>query len=115
MAEAKGADIQSVYVEKRVFDPTKEFVEKARLKNMDEYKKMWERSIEDPEGFRGERWGKASSASLETPPRLRTRMWQENSWPEGNRPAPGADAMDRPISRTSTTGILAFILLDSAP
>jgi hypothetical protein len=54
MAEAKGADIQSVYVEKRVFDPTKEFVEKARLKNMDEYKKMWERSIEDPEGIRGE-------------------------------------------------------------
>jgi acetyl-CoA synthetase len=54
MAEAKGADIQSVYVEKRVFDPTKEFVEKARLKNMDEYKKMWERSIKDPEGFWGE-------------------------------------------------------------
>jgi acetyl-CoA synthetase len=54
MAEAKGADIQSVYVEKRVFDPTKEFVEKARLKDMDEYRKMWERSIKDPEGFWGE-------------------------------------------------------------
>ncbi len=54
MAEAKGADIQSVYVEKRVFDPAKEFVEKARLKSMDEYKKMWERSIKDPEGFWGE-------------------------------------------------------------
>jgi acetyl-CoA synthetase len=54
MAEAKGADIQSVYIEKRVFDPVKEFVEEARLKSMDEYKKMWERSLKDPEGFWGE-------------------------------------------------------------
>ena len=34
--EAKSADIKAVYMEKRVFDPTKEFVEKARLKSMDE-------------------------------------------------------------------------------
>jgi len=52
--EAKSADIKAVYMEKRVFDPTKEFVEKARLKSMDEYKKMWERSIKDPQGFWGE-------------------------------------------------------------
>jgi acetyl-CoA synthetase len=54
MAEAKSADIKAVYMEKRVFDPPKEFVEKARLKSMDEYKKMWERSIKDPHGFWGE-------------------------------------------------------------
>ena len=52
--EAKSADIKAVYMEKRVFDPTKEFVEKARLKSMDEYQKMWERSIKDPQGFWGE-------------------------------------------------------------
>jgi acetyl-CoA synthetase len=61
MAEAKGADIQSVYVEKRVFDPVKEFVEKARLKSMDEYKKMWEQSLKDPEGF----WGKMGEKHIE--------------------------------------------------
>jgi acetyl-CoA synthetase len=54
MAEAKSADIKAVYMEKRVFDPPGEFVQKARVKSMDEYKKMWERSIKDPQGFWGE-------------------------------------------------------------
>jgi len=54
MAEKKGGGMDSVYTEKRVFHPTKEFVEKARLKSLDEYKKMWERSIKDPAGFWGE-------------------------------------------------------------
>jgi len=51
MAEQKGGGMDSVYTEKRVFYPSKEFVEKARLKSMDEYKRMWERSIKDPQGF----------------------------------------------------------------
>jgi acetyl-CoA synthetase len=54
MAEKNGGGMDSVYTEKRVFYPTKEFVEKARLKSLEEYKKMWERSIKDPEGFWGE-------------------------------------------------------------
>jgi acetyl-CoA synthetase len=53
MAEGT-ADIKAVYMEKRTFDPPKEFVEKARMKSMDEYKKMWDRSIKDPQGFWGE-------------------------------------------------------------
>jgi acetyl-CoA synthetase len=54
MVEAKAADIKAVYMEKRVFDPPGEFVEQARLKSMDEYKELWERSIKDPQGFWGE-------------------------------------------------------------
>jgi acetyl-CoA synthetase len=54
MAEKKGGGMDSVYMEKRVFSPSKEFVEKARLKSLDEYKKMWERSVKDPAGFWGE-------------------------------------------------------------
>jgi acetyl-CoA synthetase len=54
MAEKKSGGMDSVYMEKRVFSPSKEFVEKARLKSLDEYKKMWERSIKDPAGFWGE-------------------------------------------------------------
>ncbi|MGE5838378.1 MAG: acetate--CoA ligase [Deltaproteobacteria bacterium] len=54
MAEKKGGGMDSVYMEKRVFSPSKEFVEKARLKSLNEYKKMWERSIKDPNGFWGE-------------------------------------------------------------
>ncbi|MFC1531784.1 acetate--CoA ligase [Thermodesulfobacteriota bacterium] len=52
MAEKK--QVESVYMEKRVFNPPKEFVEKAYLKSMDEYEKLWERSIKDPQGFWGD-------------------------------------------------------------
>ncbi|MBN2125185.1 MAG: acetate--CoA ligase [Deltaproteobacteria bacterium] len=53
MAEDK-AKMESVYAEKRVFEPPKEFVDKAYIKTMEEYQKMYKRSIEDPEGFWGE-------------------------------------------------------------
>ncbi len=52
MVEEK--QVESVYMEKRVFNPIKEFVEKARMKSLEEYEKLWERSINDPEGFWGE-------------------------------------------------------------
>jgi acetyl-CoA synthetase len=61
MAEKKGGGMDSVYTEKRVFHPTKEFVAKARLKSLDEYKKMWERSIKDPAGF----WGEMASQHMD--------------------------------------------------
>ncbi|RJR50139.1 MAG: acetate--CoA ligase [Desulfobacteraceae bacterium] len=53
-ATEKKASVESVYMEKRVFDPPKDFVEKAAIKSMNEYKKMWERSIKDPTGFWGD-------------------------------------------------------------
>ncbi|MBN1847820.1 MAG: acetate--CoA ligase [Deltaproteobacteria bacterium] len=52
MAQEK--QVESVYMEKRVFEPPKEFVEKALLKNMKEYETLWKRSIDDPQGFWGE-------------------------------------------------------------
>jgi acetyl-CoA synthetase len=61
MAEKKSGSVESVYSEKRVFYPPKEFVEKARLKSLDEYKKMWERSIKDPAGF----WGEMASQHID--------------------------------------------------
>ena len=53
MGENK-SQVQSVYMEKRVFEPTKDFVEKAHVKSLDEYKALYKRSMEDPEGFWGE-------------------------------------------------------------
>ncbi|MFZ7113201.1 MAG: acetate--CoA ligase [Desulfatiglandales bacterium] len=53
MAEEKGS-VQAVYMEKRVFEPIKEFVDQAYIKSLDEYEKMWKRSIDDPNGFWGE-------------------------------------------------------------
>ena len=40
--------------EKRVFKPSKESRQKAYIKSLAEYKEIYQRSIEDPEGFWGE-------------------------------------------------------------
>jgi len=52
MGEAK--TITSMMEEKRVFNPPKEISEKAYVKSLDEYKRIYQRSIDDPEGFWGE-------------------------------------------------------------
>jgi acetyl-CoA synthetase len=54
MAEKKAAGVESVYMDKRTFYPPEEFVAKAHLRSLDEYKKMYARSLNDPEGFWGE-------------------------------------------------------------
>ncbi|MFO8091169.1 MAG: acetate--CoA ligase [Desulfatiglandaceae bacterium] len=54
MNDTKGSQFESVYAEKRVFDPYSEFVENARLKALEDYERMYERSISDPSGFWGE-------------------------------------------------------------
>jgi acetyl-CoA synthetase len=46
--------ITSMMEEKRVFPASKEFSKKAYIKSMDEYKKIYQRSVDDPEGFWGE-------------------------------------------------------------
>ena len=50
----EGKTITSMMEEKRVFYPPKEISEKAYIKSLDEYKKIYQRSIDDPEGFWGE-------------------------------------------------------------
>ena len=38
----------------RKFNPPAQFVKQAHIKSMDEYKRMYDRSIKDPDGFWGE-------------------------------------------------------------
>ena len=52
MEEAKG--ITSMMGEKRVFNPPKEISQEAYIKSLDEYGEVYQRSIDDPEGFWGE-------------------------------------------------------------
>ena len=59
--EEKTRRVESVYMEKRVFDPPKEFVERAHVKSMKEYEELYERSIEDPQGF----WGAMAEEHLD--------------------------------------------------
>jgi acetyl-CoA synthetase len=54
MAEA--TTITSMMGEKRVFQPPKELSEKAYIKNMEQYRELYERSIKDPEKF----WAEAA-------------------------------------------------------
>ncbi len=43
--------IDVLSTEKRTFPPSKEFSEKAHIKNIEEYEKLYKRSVEDPDGF----------------------------------------------------------------
>ena len=49
MEEAK--TITSMMDEKRVFNPPEEIRQKAYIKSLEEYKQIYQRSIDDPEGF----------------------------------------------------------------
>ena len=51
MAQERAVGVDSVYIERRVFNPPKEFVEKAHIRNMEEYRALHRRSLEDPHGF----------------------------------------------------------------
>jgi len=46
--------ITSMMEEKRVFKPSKESKQRAYIKSLGEYKRIYQRSIEDPKGFWGE-------------------------------------------------------------
>ena len=46
--------ITSMMEEKRVFNPPKELSQSAYIKSFDEYKKIYKKSIDDPQKFWGE-------------------------------------------------------------
>jgi len=48
--------LSSMMQEKRVFYPPKELSKKAYIKSLEEYKKIYKRSLDDPDGF----WGEAA-------------------------------------------------------
>ena len=52
--------ITSMMEESRVFDPPAELSQKAYIKNLDEYKEIYRRSIDDPETF----WGDMAEPDL---------------------------------------------------
>lgn len=51
LGQISSQEISSMMAESRVFPPPKEFSEKAAVKSMEEYKQLYERSVNDPEGF----------------------------------------------------------------
>jgi acetyl-CoA synthetase len=72
--EKKG--IVSMSQESRKFPPSAEFSKKAHIKTLDEYKRMYDRSIKDPDGFWGEmasqlhwfkKWNKVQESNFTEP------------------------------------------------
>ena len=69
--------IDVLSTEKRTFPPSKEFSEKAHIKSIKEYEKLYKKSVEDPDGFWGEmaekqlswykKWDKVSEWDFEKP------------------------------------------------
>jgi len=44
-------DIESLLKEKRVFPPPEDFRQAAHVKSLEEYRRLYEKSVKDPEGF----------------------------------------------------------------
>src|SRR5271170_6928226 len=51
MADDRSQHIESILREDRVFEPDAEFSRRAWVKSLDEYRALYRRADEDPEGF----------------------------------------------------------------
>lgn len=67
------AGIVNVMKETRLFPPSPEFSAKARIKTMEQYKEMWERAKNDPEGF----WGEYANELFWFKPYEKVLEWNE--------------------------------------
>jgi len=56
-ASDQSGNFESLMREDRVFPPPPEFAAKARIGSLEEYERMYARSVDDPEGF----WGEAAA------------------------------------------------------
>jgi acetyl-CoA synthetase len=90
------ADIESILRETRVFAPPEAFQRQAHIQSMDEYRTLYDRSIEDPEGFWGEqaqtlRWARQWDRVLE---------WKAPSakWFQGGQLNVSENCLDRHVT-----------------
>ena len=60
--------IESHLIETRVFKPSDGFVQQALIPNLEQYKELYQQSIQDLEGF----WSKQATELL---------LWQKNGTP----------------------------------
>ncbi|MGH8048971.1 MAG: acetate--CoA ligase [Chthoniobacterales bacterium] len=65
-------NIESNLVEKRVFKPSRKFSKAARIGDMDEYKKLYKASIENPEKF----WAKQAAKLTWQKPWTKVLQWR---------------------------------------
>ena len=88
-------DIQSILNEKRHFEPSPEFAKAAYVKSLDEYRAMYKRSMDDPEGF----WGEAARELSWSKPFTKVLDWQipDARWFDGGQMNACFNCVDRQI------------------
>ncbi len=86
-------DIDSVLKETRIFNPPEEFSKNAHIKSMEEYRKIWKRSIDDPEGF----WGEIAKDLVWFEPWQKVLEWNEpfSKWFVGAKTNMSYNCLDR--------------------
>ncbi|MCP4119638.1 MAG: acetate--CoA ligase [Desulfobacteraceae bacterium] len=93
--------ITSVSLENRVFPVPDSFRKKAYFKSMDEYKKMWKESVEDPAGF----WGKIADEFVWEKKWDKVCDWDYKKayirWFEGGKTNITLNALDRHLETRS--------------
>ena len=86
-------DFASVLHEQRVFNPPAEFSAKARVKSMDEYRALYDKAANDPEGF----WGEFAREFTWFKPFTKVLSWEQPNvkWFEDGTTNLAANCLDR--------------------
>src|SRR5579862_7933409 len=86
-------NIESHLIENRVFKTAKEFVKKARIQSLAQYKKMWEESIKKPDKF----WAREAAELKWNKKWLKVLDWQEPfaKWFVGGKLNVSENCLDR--------------------
>src|SRR5512135_1217029 len=103
-------NIEVLMAENRTFPPSKEFSEKAHIKSLADYEKMYRRSVEDPDGFWAEmaekqltwykKWDKVLEYDFSKP---------EIKWFQGGKLNVSYNCLDRFVSSPSFRNKAALI------
>ena len=104
---AASANISSMLQEDRVFPPAREFSERAQIKSMAAYRKLWKESVTRPESF----WAKQAKAELVwQKPFGKVLQWKEPfaRWFIGGQLNVSANCLDRWLG-TATANKAALI------
>ena len=102
-------NIEVLMAENRTFPPSKEFSAKAHIKSLEEYEKIYKRSVDDPEGFWAEmaekqltwykKWDKVLEYDFEKP---------DIKWFQGGKLNASYNCLDRFLN-TATRNKTALI------
>jgi acetyl-CoA synthetase len=89
-------NIESILVEKRVFKPAKDFSKKARIQSLDQYRTMWEESVNKPEKF----WAREAADLVWQKKWSKVLTWKEPfaKWFEGGKLNVTESCLDRHIT-----------------